>query len=120
MKGSDRNVAEYTPLELISQISVQPQKRIQFLIELHRRLSMPALCLIIIFLGPSLALMAGKTGKLGGLTIGLVIFAAYYMVMIYGENLARSGSLPHYIGAWLSFVLLATFSIFAFERANRQ
>jgi lipopolysaccharide export system permease protein len=120
MKGSDRNTAEYTPFELMSELTVQPHKRISFLIEMHRRLSMPALCLIIIFLGPSLALMAGKAGKLGGLTIGLVIFAAYYMIMIYGENLSRSGSLPHYIGAWLSFALLAAFSIFAFERANRQ
>jgi lipopolysaccharide export system permease protein len=120
LKSGDRNIAEYTPMELISESNAQPNRRIAFLLELHRRLSMPALCLIIIFLGPSLALLAGKSGRMGGLTVGLLIFGAYYVVMIYGENLAKGGSLPHFIGAWLSFSLLAFFSIIAFERVNKK
>jgi lipopolysaccharide export system permease protein len=120
MKSSDRNIAEYTPLELLSESTAQPNRRISFLLELHRRLSMPALCLIIIFLGPSLSLLAGKSGRLGGLTVGLLIFATYYVIMIYGENLAKGGSLPHFVGAWLSFVLLAVFSIVVFERVNKK
>jgi lipopolysaccharide export system permease protein len=119
-KGSDKNIAEYTPIELLAESEKQPNKRIPFLIEFHRRLSMPALCLIIIFLGPALSLLAGKSGRLGGLTVGLLIFGAYYVIMIYGENLAKSGSLPHYIGAWLSFTLLAVLSIIAFERVNQK
>ncbi len=114
-KGSELN-----PLELIVQSKSTPDKKVPYLLEFHRRLSMPGVCLIIIFLGPSLALIAGKTGRLGGLTIGLTVFAAYYSVMIYGENLARSGALPHFVGAWLSFVLLGTFSILTFERVNRK
>jgi lipopolysaccharide export system permease protein len=114
-----RKGSELTPFELIAESRITPDKKIPYLLELYRRLSMPGVCLIIIFLGPSLALIAGKTGRLGGLTIGLLVFAAYYSVMIYGENLARSGVLPHFIGAWISFVLLGTFSIFAFERVNK-
>jgi len=120
MKGSAKNVAEYTPQELLAETVKQPQRKIFFLIEFHRRLSMPALCLIIIFLGPSLSLIAGKSGRLGGLTLGLFIFGAYYIIMIYGENLAKSGSLPHYIGAWLSFAILALISVISFERVNRK
>jgi len=112
--------SELTPFELLRQSKSMPDKKIPYLLEFHRRLSMPGVCLIIIFLGPSLALIAGKTGRLGGLTIGLMVFAAYYSVMIYGENLARSGSLQHFVGAWLSFALLGTFSIFAFERVNKK
>ncbi len=112
--------SELTPFELIDQSKRMADKKVMYLLEFHRRLSMPGVCLIIIFLGPSLALIAGKTGRLGGLTIGLMVFAAYYSVMIYGENLARSGALPHFVGAWLSFVLLAAFSIFTFERVNRR
>jgi lipopolysaccharide export system permease protein len=115
----NRKGSELTPLELISESRSSPDKKIPYLLELHRRLSMPGVCLIIIFLGPSLALIAGKTGRLGGLTIGLLVFAAYYSVMIYGENLVRSGVLPHFVGAWISFILLATFSIYAFERVNK-
>jgi lipopolysaccharide export system permease protein len=112
--------SELTPFELIAESRSMPAKKVPYLLEFHRRLSMPGVCLIIIFLGPSLALIAGKTGRLGGLTIGLMVFAAYYSVMIYGENLARSGAMPHFAGAWLSFALLGTFSIFAFERVNKR
>jgi lipopolysaccharide export system permease protein len=107
-------------LELYAESKSKPDKKIPYLLELYRRLSMPGVCLIVIFLGPSLALIAGKTGRLGGLTIGLLVFAAYYSVMIYGENLARSGVLPHFVGAWISFLLLGAFSIFAFERVNKK
>ncbi len=118
-QGSKKS-AELTPPELLAESKTAPDKRIPYLLELHRRLSMPAVCLIIIFLGPSLALMAGKSGRMGGLTIGLTIFAVYYAIMLYGENLARSGMLPHFIGAWLSFILLATFSTLAFEKVNKK
>lgn len=117
---SNKKSSELTPFELISESRSSPEKKISYLLEFYRRLSMPGVCLIIIFLGPSLALIAGKTGRLGGLTIGLLVFAAYYSVMIYGENLARSGVLPHFVGAWLSFAMLGAFSIYAFERVNKK
>ena len=120
LEQTGRKGSEMTPFELISESGRIPDKKIPYLLEFYRRFSMPGVCLIIIFLGPSLALIAGKTGRLGGLTIGLMVFAAYYSVMIYGENLARSGALPHFAGAWLSFVLLAAFSIFTFERVNKK
>ena len=117
---TNKKSSELTPLELISESRSVPDKKIPYLLEFYRRLSMPGVCLIIIFLGPSLALIAGKTGRLGGLTTGLLVFAAYYSVMIYGENLARSGALHHFVGAWLSFVMLSAFSIYAFERVNKK
>jgi len=119
LEPGSRKSSELTPLELIAESKRSPDKKIPYLLELYRRLSMPGVCLIIIFLGPSLALIAGKTGRLGGLTIGLLVFAAYYSVMIYGENLARSGTLPHFVGAWLSFTLLGAFSIIIFEKVNK-
>ena len=73
-----------SPLELIKAANEMPDKKTQFLLEFHRRLSMPAICLIIIILGPSLSLMAGKSGRLGGLTVGLSVFAVYYTLLLYG------------------------------------
>lgn len=120
IEQANKKSSELTPFELISEAATIPEKKIPYLIEFYRRISMPGVCLIIIFLGPSLALIAGKTGRLGGLTIGLLVFAVYYSVMIYGENLARSGTLPHFVGAWLSFLMLGAFSIYAFERVNKK
>ncbi len=111
---------ELTPAELLSASRESGRKQTSYLLEFYRRLSLPAICLILILLGPSLALIAGKSGKLGGLTIGLSVFAAYYSLLIYGENLARSGKIPVFIGAWLSFAILGAFSLMVFQRANKR
>jgi lipopolysaccharide export system permease protein len=116
----ERKNSEMTPLELLNGARTTPDKKVPFLLEFYRRLSMPAICLIIIFLGPSLSLMSGKSGKLGGLTVGLSVFAVYYTLLIYGENLARSDKLPLAAGAWLSFTILSAFAIITFERVNRK
>lgn len=96
------------------------KRRVELLLEFHRRLSMPALCLVLMFLGPPLALMSGKTGKLGGLTLGLFVFAAYYAALTYAENLAVSGKIPHYAGAWGPAAALAAFSLWMFRREEAK
>ncbi len=120
IEPADKKNSEMTPGELLRASRAKPGEKIPYLLEFHRRLSMPAICLIIILLGPSLSLMAGKSGRLGGLTVGLSVFAVYYTLLIYGEGLARSGKLPPLIGAWLSFIVLALFSVVVFERVNRK
>jgi hypothetical protein len=39
--------------------------------------------------------MAGKSGKLGGLALGLAVVTVYYVILIYGENLVRAGKIAH-------------------------
>lgn len=120
IEPSDKKNSEMTPGELLKNARETPGRKLPYILEFHRRLSMPAICLIIILLGPSLSLMAGKSGRLGGLTVGLSVFAAYYIILLYGESLARSARAPHFIGAWLSFSILAAFSVFIFEKVNRK
>ncbi len=100
--------AEYTPYEIIKNIK-ETQKIssiINLYLELHRRLSLPFLCIILIFFGPPLSMMAGKSGRLGGLTLGLSVFTAYYILLIYCENLVKTGKIEHYIGAWIPTALI--------------
>lgn len=120
MEPASRKNSELTPWELLKFAQGASDQGMSFMLELHRRLSLPAVCIIVILLGTALSLIAGKSGRLGGLTIGLSVFAVYYTVLIYGEKLARSGSLPHYLGAWLSFIALSIFSFVVFERVNKR
>lgn len=120
IEPGDRKNSEMTPSELLREAGTDSAKRVSYLLEFYRRISMPAICFILILLGPSLSLMAGKSGKLGGLTVGLSVFAFYYTLLIYGENLARSGKLPLIAGAWLSFTILSALAIAVFDRVNRR
>lgn len=109
---------EYNPLQLLRDAKKAETYRrgASLYLEFHRRLSLPAVCLIIIFLGTPLSLIAGKSGRLGGLAIGLLVFTLYYMLLIYGENLVMAQKLPHLIGAWAPCVLLGIIAFVLFKR----
>jgi len=102
---------ELTPAQLFRRANEPGNtKRTSFYLEFHRRLSLPVVCLILVFVAPPLSSMAGKSGKLGGLAIGLLVFTLYYMMLIYGENLASASHIPHYAGAWAATFTLGVFA----------
>jgi lipopolysaccharide export system permease protein len=120
-EGQSRKNSEMTPGELLREAETKEKKeRISLLLEFHRRLSLPSLCLLLMFLGPPLSLLSGKSGRLGGLTIGLGIFVLFYTALVYSENVVRSGYLPHYVGAWLPVVLIGIASIWSFMEAGAR
>jgi lipopolysaccharide export system permease protein len=87
-------------------------------IELNRRLALPFACLIFGFLAPSLSHKTGKIGKLGGFSISLTIIILYYMFLIMGEGLSKSGGLTPFLGSWLPNIffsaIAAVFVYFAY------
>jgi len=81
---------------------------IRYRIELHRRFALPAVCVILGLIAAPLAIVAGRGGRLAGFGMALAVMAGYYALLVLGENLARSGSLPAGPAVWLpNGVLLA-------------
>ncbi len=113
---------EFTPAQLFDEAKKADteRSRTSFYLELHRRLSLPFVCLILVFLAPPLSSLSGKTGRLGGLALGLLVFTLYYMTLIYGENLATASRIPHYVGAWTAMVLLGILAFFMFRAESSR
>ncbi|MEW6067947.1 MAG: LptF/LptG family permease [Nitrospirota bacterium] len=95
-------------------------KDLSTMLEIHRRLSLPVVSLLLMLLAPPLFPLAGKTGRLGGMTIGLVVCAAYYLMSIYLDNLVRAGKLNHFIGGWGTTALLGICAAVAFYRMSKR
>jgi lipopolysaccharide export system permease protein len=116
------NKIELTPFQLLDKARAAGtrKERTSFLLEFQRRLSLPAVCLILMFLGPSLSVLSGRSGKLGGLAIGLAVFAAYYMLLLYGESLAMVGRIAYYVGAWAPAFILGVLASFLFTKENAR
>lgn len=113
---------EFTPSQLLREArhSDTERTRTSFYLEFHRRLSLPLVCLVLVFLGPPLSSMSGKSGRLGGLAIGLLVFTLYYVILIYGENLARASRIPHYAGAWAATLVLGIFAFIMFRTESTR
>jgi lipopolysaccharide export system permease protein len=113
---------ELMPAELMRKIreTKEDKERISLYLELHRRLALPVICLVLILLAPPLSLMSGKSGKLLGLTIGLTVFAGYYVLQIYFESLALQSRIPHYAGAWATTLLLGVIGLALYRRESAR
>lgn len=116
-----RKAVEMTPSELIEEIRHPGGRKVVSLyLELYRRISLPFMCIVLVFFGPPVALLAGKAGRLGGLTIGLVVFTAYYLLLIYSENLVKAAKIPHEAGAWIATAVLSLAAVIMFVRECRR
>jgi len=96
-----------------------PTVRSWYWIEFHRRLALPAACLVMALVGFPLGLSAKRGGKSAGFVLTIILVFAYYFVSLLGLSLARQGRLPPAAGVWLAnivFLALAGFLIWRSER----
>ncbi len=115
---SARNVHELSLRQLL--YKTREPKGLAAALEFHRRLSLPVVSLLMMLLGPALFPMAGKTGRLGGFSIGLSVCTVYYMFSIYLDNIVRAGKLHHLVGGWMPTVLLGIGAIAAFYKMLKR
>lgn len=78
---------------------------VSFAVELQRRLALPFACLIFGMLGPALSNKIGRIGRLGGFSLSLLILIVYYMLLIMGEGLSKSGKVSPLFGGWIPNML---------------
>jgi lipopolysaccharide export system permease protein len=89
-------------------------------VEFYRRLSLPFACVIFGILGPALSSRMGKIGRLGGLSLSLGVLIFYYLLLIIGESLAKTGKVPAFWGAWAPNVLFSVLAVIFFSRALKD
>lgn len=109
-----KKIGENSFNELINLIKTDQKKKIDYKIELYRRFLLPALCLVGVFLSPSLCKIVGRTGRLGGITLGFLLFAVYYVLSIYGINLAKAGRVSPELGSLMPFLIVGFLALLSY------
>jgi len=118
LPNTTKNIHELSLRELLRR--TQELKDVGAALEFHRRLSLPIVSLLLMFVGLPLLPMTGKTGRLWGLSIGLSVCVIYYMASIYLDNMVRAGKLHHIIGGWAPTVLLGIGAVAVFYRMAKR
>jgi LPS export ABC transporter permease LptG/LPS export ABC transporter permease LptF len=72
------------------------------LIELNKRLSYPAACLVLMLVGVPLGMATRRGGKSAGFVLTILLVFVYYFLSIIGVALARQGKVPPFAGVWLA------------------
>lgn len=79
----------------------------RFAIELQRRLSFPAACLVFMLVGVPLGLASRRGGKGGGFVLTVALVFIYYFLSSTGTALAKQDKVPIIAGVWLVNVIFA-------------
>ena len=85
-------------------------EQLNWAVELNRRLALPFACLIFGILGPAFSNKIGKIGRMGGFSLSLLILVVYYMLLVMGEGLSKSGKVSPIIGGWIPNMLFGLFA----------
>ncbi len=89
-------------------------------VEIHKKFSLPFVCLIFVLLGLPLGIRTGRAGRIGGFSLSLLVILLYYALLTAGEKLAMDGKLGPWLGMWGPDIVLAAAGLFLFLRADRE
>ena len=96
------------------------RERDRYDVEIQKKFSLAAACIIFVLIGAPLALRYPRGGV--GLVIGVsfAIFGLYYVGLIGGETLADKGYLPPWLAMWGTNIALALSGLVLAARMGRE
>ncbi|MBR2332933.1 MAG: LptF/LptG family permease [Rikenellaceae bacterium] len=86
-------------------------------IEWHRKLALPVSVMIFFLIGAPLGAIIRKGGLGMSVLVSVIFFVIYYVIILFGEKMARDGILPAYIGMWISTFILFPIAIYLTYKA---
>jgi LPS export ABC transporter permease LptG/LPS export ABC transporter permease LptF len=81
------------------------------MIELNKRLSYPAACLVLMLVGAPLGMSSRRGGKSAGFVLTILLVFIYYFLSIIGVAFARQGKMPPFAGVWLANLIFGVCGI---------
>ena len=92
----------------------------QYAVEVHKKFSLAAACVVFVLLGAPIALRFPRGGV--GLVIGasLVVFALYYVCLIGGESLADDLKVAPWLAMWAANAVFTVVGGVLFLRMGRE
>ena len=118
--SADSSIRMARIAEAKMRLDIQTMARNRYEIEIHKKFSLAAACLIFVILGAPIAVRFPRGGV--GLVIGvsLLVFALYYVGLIGGEALANKGILPPFWAMWGTNVILTVIGVVLLLRMGKE
>ncbi len=92
----------------------------QYRVEIYKKYSIPAACLVFVLLGLPLGIMSKRGGFGIAATLSLGFFLLYWACLIGGEKLADRDLLSPFWGMWIANIALGIFGIYLTVRIGKE
>jgi lipopolysaccharide export system permease protein len=79
--------------------------------ELHWRVSMPIMCLVLALLAVPLSKLRPRQGRYARVWLAVLIFFVYYNLATTGRTWIARGKVPEFVGLWWTHVVVALLAL---------
>jgi lipopolysaccharide export system permease protein len=120
---SRKRIREMTLGEIGAQVQVLKANGGNYLramVEWHKRVALPASCLVLGFVGAPVGGLNRRTGRLGGFAISAGSLLLYYILVTAGSSLAETGSISPTLGVWGPNALAVAIAAYLGGKVNGQ
>ena len=92
----------------IKQITRQKMQINKYLVEIHKKVSIPIACIVFVMIGAPLGIMARKGGVAIGIIYSIVFFVIFWACLYCGEFLADKLIIPPWLAMWSPNIILVS------------
>jgi lipopolysaccharide export system permease protein len=92
----------------------------KYLVEIHKKISMPFACIIFVLMGTPIGVMSRKGGIAQGAVFSILFFLIYYVFLIGGEELADMAIITPFWAMWSPNILLLGIGIYMIYTATYE
>lgn len=92
----------------------------EWIMELHRKFTLPLTCIIFGLLGLPIGTKVRKSARVRGLTTGIMIVVSYYILQLGGTALAETGKISAWFGLWFPNILFAAAGVYLLVMAAQE
>jgi lipopolysaccharide export system permease protein len=115
-------------ISMVRNVIVSYVKRVEFTsseinkywVEIHKKYSIPAACIVFVLIGAPLGVMTRKGGFGMAASISLFFFLVYWAFLIGGEKLADRNIISPFLGMWSANFLIGAAGILLTMKSVRE
>ena len=97
----------------------ESQKR-EYEVEIEKKYSIPVACIVFVFVGVPLGIIARK-GTFGiSASVSLGFFLFYWACLLQGEQLANRGFIAPWFGMWVANIVIGVIGVYLTYRTARE
>ncbi len=97
--------------DALDRIKNETNKINKYLVEIHKKFSIPLACFIFVLIGAPLGVMARKGGIGTGVVYSILFFVVYWVFLMGGETLADKGFIQPWFAMWVSNMITGIIGI---------
>ena len=97
-----------------------PEQEARYVMELHQRIALPLGCFMLGLVAPPLGALFRQKGRMTGVTLGIGIFLAYYVVLSAGTGMSKNGILPPSLAVWMPNLLVLCVASYLWRKLQHE